>query len=213
MYDRRYGEQELNFEASGALMKASLVMRDKETDSWWSIMTSDAIGGEMEGAPLVELPLGEKSPWGNWRARHPDTLILSIDGREHDLSDGYAGYWTTERTFRNLEIDDLRLKPKAPIYSFWFDGEPFAVAHKTFTGGRFFDLTGGGHRIYLYRERGSSMFASTRAFLVLGNLDAKKRDSEAVLAELQEDGSPTLGGFDTFWYSWVVINENTHLLK
>ena len=23
-------------------------MRDRETDSWWSIMTSDAIGGELE---------------------------------------------------------------------------------------------------------------------------------------------------------------------
>ena len=30
-------------------MDASLVMRDRETDSWWSIMTSDAIGGELDG--------------------------------------------------------------------------------------------------------------------------------------------------------------------
>ncbi len=47
-------------------MEASLVMRDRETDSWWSIMTSTAIGGAMAGADLVELPLGEKTTWRSW---------------------------------------------------------------------------------------------------------------------------------------------------
>ena len=46
------GDEELNFEASGALLDASLVMRDRETDSWWSIMTSDAIGGDLGVAAL-----------------------------------------------------------------------------------------------------------------------------------------------------------------
>ena len=71
MYDRKIANRELSFEASGALKKATLVMRDRETDSWWSIMTSNAIGGELEGAELVELPVGEKTTWGAWRARHP----------------------------------------------------------------------------------------------------------------------------------------------
>ncbi len=73
MYDREYGDRELNFEASGALWQASLVMRDRETDSWWSIMTSAAIGGELDGTDLVELPYGEKTTWGKWRKRYPDT--------------------------------------------------------------------------------------------------------------------------------------------
>ena len=84
VYGRKHGDQELNFEASGALLDASLVMRDRETDSWWSIMTSDAIGGELEGDELEELPLGEKSTWKDWVARHPQTLVLSVEGREHD---------------------------------------------------------------------------------------------------------------------------------
>ena len=64
VYGRKVGERELNFEASGALMSASLVMRDRETDSWWSIMTSDAIGGQLDGADLEELPYGEKIDLG-----------------------------------------------------------------------------------------------------------------------------------------------------
>ncbi len=58
-------------------------MRDRETDSWWSIMTSRAIGGPLDGAQLVELPVSTKSTWGQWRRAHPRTLVLSVDGVEY----------------------------------------------------------------------------------------------------------------------------------
>ncbi len=64
-------------------MKASLVMRDRETDSWWSIMTSSAIGGALQGTELDELPIGEKTTWADWRRRYPATLVLSVDGGQH----------------------------------------------------------------------------------------------------------------------------------
>ncbi len=80
MYGRRYDGKDLRFEASGGLMHAALVMRDKETDSYWSIMTGDAIAGDLKGTPLEEWPLGEKAQWGDWSARHPDTLVLSVNG-------------------------------------------------------------------------------------------------------------------------------------
>lgn len=90
MYDRRFGDRELTFEASGALQDASLVMRDRETDSWWSIVTSTAIGGPMAGARLVELPYGERTTWGDWVARHPTSLVLS-HRREHEAPDPSDG--------------------------------------------------------------------------------------------------------------------------
>ncbi len=93
-------------------------MRDRETDSWWSIMTSTAIGGELEGEQLVELPISEKATWGDWSARYPDTLVLSIDGEEHVPENRYDNYFASDGTFRDLEIDDNRLPPKAPIFSF-----------------------------------------------------------------------------------------------
>jgi len=69
VYGRSYGGQDLRFEASGGLMHAALVMRDKETDTYWSIMTGDAIAGDLRGTPLEELPLGEKAQWKDWVAR------------------------------------------------------------------------------------------------------------------------------------------------
>ena len=127
MYGRQYGEQELSFEASGALMSASLVMRDRETDSWWSIMSSDAIGGELNGADLTELPVGVKTQWGDWVEQYPETLVLSVAGEEHTANNPYDNYLTGEGTFRGLEVDDQRLPPKAPIYSFHVAGHAVAV--------------------------------------------------------------------------------------
>ena len=42
VYARKYGEQLLGFEPSGGLVNGSLVMRDFETDSFWSLMTGEA---------------------------------------------------------------------------------------------------------------------------------------------------------------------------
>ena len=114
VYDRSINSQTLNFEASGALLSASLVMRDRETDSWWSIMSSKAIGGELDGVQLTELPVGEKVTWRNWSARHPATLVLSVDGVEHVDSNPYDNYFASEQTFRDLEIEDQRLEPGEP---------------------------------------------------------------------------------------------------
>ena len=100
VYDRDYGQSVLTFEPSGALMNACLVMRDRETDSWWSMMSGMAIGGEMDGHPLVSLPAGEKILWGDWKSRHPDTRVLSVDGSEHDPRDPYEPYFESGEGFR-----------------------------------------------------------------------------------------------------------------
>jgi hypothetical protein len=191
-------------------------MRDRETDSWWSIMTSEAIGGELDGADLVELPLGEKTTWGEWVQRHPETLVLSVDGKEHEPVNPYDNYFGSDGTFRNLEVADDRLPPKEPIFSFRHAGRPVAVPHSAFEGGRLFllpDLLG--KRLLLYRAEGAPMFASTRAYLVDDELVAGTEDPKSLLARI-DGGAGGVGpveGFDTFWYNWIAVNEGSELLR
>lgn len=210
------GDLELSFEASGALLDASLVMRDRETDSWWSIMTSNAIGGELNGADLVELPEGEKTTWGDWRRRHPDTLVLSVAGQEHVDSNPYVNYFDSDETFRGLEVEDTRLEPKAPVYTFWLNGEPYAVPHGAFKGGRLFAVDGlDGRELLLYRTKKGPIFESTRAYLVHANV-ATGRKAKELVAMVDTgivEGIDLLPGFDTFWYNWVAVNESTHLIR
>ncbi len=212
MYGREYGDRVLNFEASGALLDASLVMRDRETDSWWSIMSSDAIGGALEGTRLVELPGSEKTTWGDWVRRHPETQVLSVDGSEHELRNPYDEYFRSDKTFRDQELADPRLAAKAPIWSFRIDGRPFAIAHQAIGDGRVLELPGtDGEALYLYRETGAGLIASTRAF----RLDTAAARIP-LLSNLRERAArgefDPYPGFDTFWYSWVAVNPDTVLL-
>ncbi len=217
MYDRKYQRDdtslELNFEASGALMEASLVMRDRETDSWWSIMTSKALAGGMKGAELVELPVGEKTTWADWVTRHPQTRVLSVNGREHDPRDGYADYFGNDRTFRDLEISDTRLPAKEPIFAFRIDGRPHAVAHRAAEGGRLFALSQPAGQVFLYRPEGAEMFASTVGYLVPEGMSSTDRSPVEWLEQLEAGGAERLRGFDTFWYSWAAVNHETRLLR
>jgi len=196
-------------------MDASLVMRDRETDSWWSIMTSDAIGGDLDGAKLVVLPAGEKVTWKDWRQRYPDTLVLSVEGEEHVDNNPYDNYFASKDTFRDLEIEDDRLDPKAPIYSFWFDGEPWAVPHRSYKGGKVLELEGvDGKRLLLFRGKRVPIYQSSRAYLIDAELASAHKPKELLaMAESGADGIEILPGFDTFWYTWVAVNKNTHLVR
>jgi hypothetical protein len=232
VYDRRYEGKVLGFEPSGGLLNAALVMRDRETDSWWSIITGDAIGGELQGAPLKELPVGEKTQWGKWRKAHPNTLVLSIDGKEHELRDPYAGYFTSPDGFRGLSSEDTRLSDKASIYAFQLDGTPYAVPHTQIEGGAVFQIDKE-REVFLYRVPGSEIFASTLAYISkrtgkesrFSKNDGRWYDtvSGAVFDEekgfpLESDGSlnqraaARLTGFDTFWYTWTTTHQSVVLL-
>lgn len=226
MYDRNYAGKTLAFEPSGGLMNAALIMRDRETDSWWSIITGDAIGGQLDGTPLVEVPGSQKMKFKDWKKLHPNTLVLSVDGKEHDPSDPYLRYFESSQGFRGLSSDDKRLYDKASIYAFHLDDVPYAVPHTSAEGGVRFDVTDN-REIFLWREIGAEIFASTFAYI--GDKDGDvirfvKRDGEWIDTttgntfssddgfDMAED-MQSLGGFDTFWYTWTTTLDDVQLLQ
>ena len=195
-------------------MSASLVMRDRETDSWWSIMTSTAIGGELAGEELVELPLGEKITWGDWVRRYPTTLLLSIDGRQHIDSNPYDSYFASDGTYGDVKIADRRLDAKEPVYSFRIEDRPFASPFAAFAGGRVFPLADG-RSVLLTRPRNAPLMLSTRGFLVAASVEAVDADASKLLERLGElgDAVTPLEGYDTFWYTWISVNPDSELLR
>ena len=185
-------------------------MRDRQTDSWWSLMQSKAIGGGMEGQSLTELNSGEKVTWGEWRRRHPDTLVLSVDGHEHEENNPYDGYFKADGTFRGIQVEDDRLPPKTPVVALWIGDDPFAVTHEVAEGGAMLPIEGD-RILVLYREPGASVFASTRVALLPAALVGDEKDARAVL-DAHGDETETTNAFDTYWYTWVLVNPETQLL-
>lgn len=224
VYGREYDDKTLRFEPSGGLINGSLVMQDRETDTYWSIMSGSAVGGELKNTKLAELPLGEKMQWKDWLKKHPETLVLSVDGKEDRPVDYYADYFSNERGYRNLEAKDKRLKTKEPIFAFEYDGRKVAVPHEEFKNGRVFDFEG--KKLFLFRPRDAEIFVSTAAFLTDDGAIEKRNGkwvdtkSECVFDESSGKFSGTgnacpqlLTGFDTFWYNWSLINTDTDVLK
>jgi hypothetical protein len=76
-FDRRVGGRTLTFEATGALWRDTLVIRDRATGSLWSAATGRAIAGPLEGEVLRGLP-ASVSRAGRWDGVHPGSLYLDL---------------------------------------------------------------------------------------------------------------------------------------
>jgi len=222
MYDRQYEGQIFTFEPSGGLINASLVMQDFETNTFWSIMTNEAIEGEKKGTKLKELPIAVKVQWEDWVKKYPKTLVLSVEGVE-DANSGYISYFNSPDGFRGIRANDERLPSKKPIFAFEYQNKKYAIANELIEGGKVFDL--GSLRIFLYRPEGADMFYSTVAFQTksLGFSRVEDRwieiGSECVFdaeTETFKNGvticPERFSGFDTFWYTWSLNNPKTELL-
>ena len=225
MYGREYDGRELRFEPSGGLLYSALVMQDKESDTYWSIMTGDAIAGEQKGTELEELPVGAKAQWGDWKREHPGTLVLSVNGREHVRNNPYDNYFSDDAGFRGVTASDTRLDTKASIYAFDVGGQKYAVPFEAFQGeGATF--TAGDRQVFLYRPEGVAIFHSTVARV--SDQRFEQRDGvwhdaatgarfDAAAGEFTGGSGAgsapePLWGFDTFWYTWSLTNPGTVLL-
>ncbi len=91
MYSRN-GDGDSSFGVSGKLWNGVLVMYDRETESLWTQVDGRAIEGPRTGERLSHVPSTFTS-WGEWRAAHPDTLVLEkptdIRDFEHSRYDAY----------------------------------------------------------------------------------------------------------------------------
>lgn len=61
---------------SGQLLNSNLVMYDRQSGTLFSQIAATGLRGRYEGRSLVEVNL-IWTTWGRWRAKHPDTRVLS----------------------------------------------------------------------------------------------------------------------------------------
>ena len=69
--------QALTFEVFG-LLQDVFTMVDRETGTLWTHLDGKAIQGPLEGKRLTLIAVPHMT-WGDWRASHPDTTVLSPD--------------------------------------------------------------------------------------------------------------------------------------
>ncbi|MDX2381459.1 MAG: DUF3179 domain-containing protein [Acidimicrobiia bacterium] len=77
-YDRRVGDDVLDFGTSGALFQANLVMYDRQTESLWTQFDGRAVVGDRIGDELDPIALATIS-WREFADLHPGGDVLSQD--------------------------------------------------------------------------------------------------------------------------------------
>ncbi len=92
MYSREINGDEFTFGVSGKLIRNTLVMYDRQTNSLWGQILGRAIEGPLTGTELEYVPAVHLT-WSAWREQHPDTLAL-IKGYTGNY-DSYTGYYSS----------------------------------------------------------------------------------------------------------------------
>ena len=180
----------LDFGTSGKLYNANLVMYDRQTDTYWAQATGQAILGDLVGEQLTFVPARILS-FGDWRAEHPDGLVLSRD-TGHDRPYGenpYEGLDTSERPFLFAGELDERLPATSRVLGIARAGDVVAFPYGAVTA----DAVGGwatvmeevaGEPVTIFWKAGTSSALDSQEI-------AEGRDVGAIAAYRPEvDGQP-----------------------
>ena len=120
---------------SGFLYRSNKLMYDQATQSLWSTMRGTPLVGPLVGKGIV-LDRGSvvTTTWGEWRRRHPDTKVLSLDtGHRRDYAEGaaYRDYFATDELMFQVPALDKRLRNKDEVFTVLLaahPGQPLAIS-------------------------------------------------------------------------------------
>ena len=213
---------------SGFLYRSNKLMYDQATQSLWSTMRGAPVVGPLAGKGIV-LDRGSvvTTTWGEWRRRHPDTKVLSLEtGHERDYTEGaaYRDYFATDEVMFEVPVLDTRLKNKDEVFTVLLadhPDEPLAISadflstnpihHETIEGTTFVVLTdpSGANRAYASEEVTFTGFDGDRSV----------RDSEGETWTMDEHALTTGDGRvlhripaqRAFWFGWYAAFPHTRL--
>jgi hypothetical protein len=169
------------FGSSGFLYRSNKLMYDRQTHSLWNQFLGRPVVGSLTG-PGLELKIRPVAitSWQEWRRRHPDTKVLSLDtGYERDYAPGrpYGAYFDSPDLMFPARVPGTRLKPKDYVFALRFGEHEKAWPLSAFKGGKVINDTVGALHVVLI---GDAATRTVRAYRGGG------RDFSAVAAGLDE---------------------------
>lgn len=179
----------LSFGVSGLLYNSDVLLYDRQTDSLWSQILSQAVSGPLKGARLTSIPLSHTT-WADWKKRHPDTLVLSTDtGFARDYArDPYENYAQNPALLFPVKGESARYHPKEQVIGVEVNGKfkayPFVELSKGPT--EVIDTVGG--------QKITVRFDSEHRTGTV--LDAAGKEIPSVIA---------------FWFAWYAFHGDTDI--
>jgi len=109
-------------------------MYDHETKSFWSTLQGKPVVGALVGKDIsLKRRHVVTTTWGQWKKRHPDTTVLSLDtGHRRDYGEGvaYHDYFATDKLMFKVPGQDKRLLNKDSVVALRDDNSQLAISAK-----------------------------------------------------------------------------------
>lgn len=113
---------------SGFLYRSNKLMYDQATQSLWNTIMGTPVLGPLAGKGIqLEHLSVVTTTWAEWKRRHPDTQVLSLNtGHDRDYGEGvaYNDYFNNDRLMFNTPFQDKRLKNKQEVLALRFAASP-----------------------------------------------------------------------------------------
>jgi hypothetical protein len=217
LYNARAGGRDGPFEfgSSGFLYRSNKLMYDQQTHSLWNQFTGRPVVGPLTGSgiELEVLPVAITS-WQDWRTRHPDTKVLSLDtGHDRDYRPGrpYGGYFASADLMFPVLVPDDRLAPKDYVFALRGTSDK-AWSLAAFEGGRVINEEAGGEPLVLIGDAatrsvraydsGGRRFEATADPAVISAAGEDWRVDETALMGPSGQRLERLPGHIAYWFAW-----------
>ena len=213
---------------SGFLYRSNKLMYDRATQSLWNTLWGRPVHGPLVGKG-IELALGSvvTTTWGEWKRRHPQTTVLSLDtGHNRDYGEGvaYRDYFATDELMFPVPESDRRLDNKDDVFALvGKDGQALALSSRFLKKNRLHHETLSGEELVILTDRSGAH----RAYRT-GGLRFKRWDREATVTDTNgntwsleehalvgpEDRQlERRGAHRAFWFGWQAAYPETRLVK
>ncbi len=229
VYKTEFNDMNHELGTSGFLYRSNKLMYDRATQSLWSTLLGEPVIGPLvgQGISLERLYL-VTTTWGEWKKRHPETKVLSIEtGHKRDYSEGaaYREYFATDDLMFNVPKLDTRLNNKAEVLGLIFREAPnqaLAISTEHLLENRIYhDQLGELSFVVLTDESGANRVYETKGvrFKDWDGVNSVQ-DSEGVHWSLSEsklqaeDGRTLyrLPAHRAFWFGWFSAYSHTKLV-
>ena len=230
LYDVTAGGVQHDLGTSGFLYRSNKLMYDHATKSLWSTLTGSPVVGPLVGKGIELKSLYVvTSTWQEWRTRHPNTQVLSLDtGYQRDYGEGvaYRDYFVTDRLMFGVPKRDERLPNKAEVLALRLSqapGEVLAIAVDFLaTRAAYHARVGKLNLVVLTDASGANRVYESRevTFASWDNMRTA-RDSQGGNWRVEESGLSGPGGetlsrlpaHRAFWFGWHAAFPDTRLVK
>ncbi|REJ86195.1 MAG: DUF3179 domain-containing protein [Acidobacteria bacterium] len=229
LFETEVGGERYELGTSGFLYRSNKLMFDEATQSLWNTLWGVPVIGPLVGRG-IELPRRSivTTTWGEWRKRHPDTRVLSLDtGYERDYSEGaaYREYFATDELMFAVSRRDDRLDNKAEVFCLLLGDpeQPLALAAEFLERNPLHQLSHAGVDLVVLTDRSGANRAYRTGGRRFADWNGRDRveDGEGGVWQVTEDALvgadgarlERLAGHRAFWFGWFAAYPETELVR